>query len=264
MMKKNRHFVYSMWIILLALFAILTSAFSSDTAAASTNPKQKQLENSFLLPSATPTVASYRFTKSSLNGVKPSDILKELYYGGKGGGAGESVCDDRKLFSIGNIGYHNEAAQGQLIYTNVCGWMKDEVVRASLIDWRGKVVLTQRVKVWADDESGKLFGYYAVFSTIIPIDAQPGTYKVLYQGKSGRAETAFKVAQLKGPSILYQGRNQVMLANFRPYENVRLIAYAADSNDDKGIFAGWSKFQTVILLAITMRSLTRILPGSIY
>lgn len=174
-----------------------------------------------------------RFSTSSASQDLPTNVMEEiLYFGGMGGGGGES-CDGAQQGVI-SAPYADAPleifAPFQFVVT--CGWKEDEPIQATVTTPAGRVSTVSGV--------GGFDGSF-YFEPEFLIDDPLGTYQLRVQGESGAIETTFQVVKPARPLNLVRN-GQSILYGFQPNERVRLFAYNL-GDSMLGKFAGWQEYQ---------------------
>lgn len=152
----------------------------------------------------------------------PSDVLRELSYSGGFGGGGADCSEDPLDSPIINYFKKEDGFEWQENIDAIsCGWDEGMNVQISLS-------LPDAEPLIEKNEIASSYGDVGLYYDI-PLNTQPGEYELKFIGRSETVETLIKIIQSEEPR-LYQIDNQLILFNFLPNENVRLLIYTG-TND---------------------------------
>jgi len=163
-------------------------------------------------------------------------VFKEVYYFPGGGGGNEGYCS--KDYPKPTIEYVRSGViepAGKML-VSACGWQKGEKVKISIFDPSDKLIHEEQVQAFDGMNDNAVFISYAP-----NFDARIGSYTLLFKGKSGKTKTTISVEAPIGPR-LYRGKGQLVLRNFSPKEQIRLLAYDYRKNDFWD-FVAWQPFE---------------------
>jgi hypothetical protein len=177
-----------------------------------------------------------KFSLSSANKTKPSNVLEEVVY--YPGGAG-SPCDGYtgSNLELGALAYHNPYELGTDICSASCGWQPNEQVQ---------IILNRPDKEILEEQTADGVMVYYCYESSFSDPA--GRYTIVFKGTSGVIEETVSISPPDG-SRLYvhylESREELHLRYFEPNERIRLFAYGepGDSSPNaSAILSGWQEF----------------------
>lgn len=179
---------------------------------------------------------------NDLNQNPPEDIIQEvIFFGGLGGSSGcwEENYNSPAFFSNDASSQKVLIQKMQHVEITICGLPQNEQVGIKLIYPNGnEVTMFQDVVSTNGTDKAEL-----TFDYIPRVDDPLGLYKFIFSGTSWSLEYVAEVINPIG-SRLYLFESQLFFVNFSPSENVRLLVYRAnEENEHYHEFLGWQWFQ---------------------
>lgn len=214
-------------------------------------------ESSIVEPTTTDEVVldspNLILSPSTINTSLPEDILNEVtYFGGGGGGSLSGDCS--VIFDVYEPTISDPPDEDisfmHLINVTLCGWQVNEEVSVQVLSPEGLIV--KKYIDYANETGGLNFDY------VTDLESQVGVYTFIWQGISGRVISTVEVKKPQRPKIYWfwdvnkEDTGRLILYGFKPYENIRVLAYAKitfetygsfyDDIDENAFLAGWQEF----------------------
>lgn len=156
----------------------------------------------------------------------PEDVLKEVSYFPAGGGERGDCLGNSPLEPI-ILDYPKvtDVSIGQRFYVLTCGWQANERVKISLESPDGSLLTEYHWHQIFDQGAGSI-PLGVSFEKTVDVTDIPGTYRLIFEGESGKVEQEITVRETVYPKLLDEPDGRILLYNFQPYETVRLIGYS--------------------------------------
>jgi hypothetical protein len=176
------------------------------------------------------------FAISSSSRTAPEDVLVEVSFVGDPGGSDSALkCSTfGGPFSQPTVVKHKTRSLEwwQFLSVITCGWQPGESVDIALYAPSGSVVSKKTIQARSD---GRVY-----YSYIPELNATLGSYSITFEGESGSLKPSFSVISPRGPRV-YQSKDRLILYNFRPNEEVRLLAFRS-TGPWVGEFTAWEQY----------------------
>lgn len=168
--------------------------------------------------------------------VLPKDVISELsFFGGGGGGPSPNPCLWYEQPTIFQAPVEPQVAW-DIVTIKACGWDYQEKVTVALTKPNGEQIAEELLAT--EDEWAIEFIYR------ITLDDPLGRYSVSFTGKKATTTGGFTVGQPDKPTIVFDGKDTMLLSGFAPNERLRLFAYVPVESIAR--LVAWQEFQTDI------------------
>ncbi len=179
------------------------------------------------------------FSIQDWNTTPPEDVLKEVTYGGMGGGGGLCGKSKYKMPTIDQTTTSATVDWLAQIFVVSCGWKKSEQVHISVQTPDGRTI-PETVQAEADEAPG-VYRVYLAYS--LSTNDPPGTYSVTFHGNSAALEQDVSVSNDRGPRMYYvDALGGYYLYGFVPHEQVRFFLYSTDEGQLQYSLTGWKEY----------------------
>ncbi len=181
------------------------------------------------------------FSIQDSNTTTPDDVLKEVTYGGLGGGGGLCTKKRYKAPAIDQTTTSATVDWLAQIFVVSCGWKKSEQVHISVQTPDGRII-PKTVRAEADEAPG-VYRVYLAYP--LSIDDPPGSYSIIFQGSNTEVEQDVSVSNDRGPRMYYVDSLQgYYLYGFVPHERVRFFLYSTEEGPLSYSLTGWKDYVT--------------------
>lgn len=236
--NRNRYITnreHWLLIIILCVGVSLSVAFNAA-------PKPSERSSAANTPTSTPTPPARSFSLSTLDRVKPKDILLEVSYVTGGGGMEDCRNGPSGLF-IPYVSGNTVVLKTELMQTAailICGWKPNERVQVTITKPNNEIITDQILS--SPDPMSNIFMTSYEFTP--PLSYPVGKYRIEFRGTSGQMNAVVNVQQPGKAHLYWLDQKRLLFYKFRPNERVRLLAYKQiNSPDSTWHFVGLQELQ---------------------